>query len=129
MLRKFVLTVLVVAFSASAVACAGGGQTSKPASRADAADKAEKAAASVVKMMEFKYLPGELTLAGGSHITLRNAGAVEHTLTSTDLGLDVKVGAGKSSAVTVPAKPATYEVFCTVPGHKQAGMIGKLTIT
>ena len=27
-----------------------------------------------------------------------------------------------------PTKPGTYEFFCTVPGHKEAGMVGTLVV-
>jgi uncharacterized cupredoxin-like copper-binding protein len=35
---------------------------------------------------------------------------------------------GGVSTVTVTLKPGTYEFYCPVPGHKQAGMEGKLTV-
>ena len=30
--------------------------------------------------------------------------------------------------VFTPTKPGTYEFFCTVPGHKDAGMVGTMTV-
>jgi uncharacterized cupredoxin-like copper-binding protein len=36
---------------------------------------------------------------------------------------------GSKSTVTVTLKPGTYEYYCPVPGHKAAGMKGKLTIS
>jgi uncharacterized cupredoxin-like copper-binding protein len=27
-----------------------------------------------------------------------------------------------------PTKPGTYEFICTVPGHKEAGMVGALIV-
>jgi uncharacterized cupredoxin-like copper-binding protein len=38
------------------------------------------------------------------------------------------VGPGGKSTVTVTLKPGTYEFYCPVPGHKAAGMEGKLTV-
>jgi uncharacterized cupredoxin-like copper-binding protein len=35
---------------------------------------------------------------------------------------------GGTSAVTVDLKPGTYTFYCPVPGHRQAGMQGTLTI-
>jgi plastocyanin len=35
---------------------------------------------------------------------------------------------GKVSTVTVTLKKGTYEYYCPVPGHKEAGMKGTLTV-
>jgi plastocyanin len=36
---------------------------------------------------------------------------------------------GSKSTVTAKLKPGTYEYYCPVPGHKAAGMTGKLTVS
>jgi plastocyanin len=38
------------------------------------------------------------------------------------------VGHGGSSTVSVKLKPGTYTFYCPVPGHRQAGMQGTLTV-
>jgi uncharacterized cupredoxin-like copper-binding protein len=35
---------------------------------------------------------------------------------------------GKAS-VTADLKPGTYDFYCPVDGHRQAGMAGKLTVS
>lgn len=35
---------------------------------------------------------------------------------------------GTNTMEFTPTKPGTYEFFCTVPGHKDAGMIGTLVV-
>ena len=54
-----------------------------------------------------------------------------HTMDGMEIEPAVHMGAmaGLSSSVTfVPTKPGTYEYFCAVPGHKEAGMVGTLIV-
>jgi uncharacterized cupredoxin-like copper-binding protein len=36
---------------------------------------------------------------------------------------------GGSKTLTVKLKPGKYTFFCSVPGHRQGGMVGTLTVT
>jgi plastocyanin len=65
-------------------------------------------------------------------ITMANMSPVEHNVTIAE-GSKV-IGAtptfvGGSKTVTVTLKPGTYSFYCSVPGHKQAGMEGTLTVS
>ena len=47
-------------------------------------------------------------------------------------GVDEKtptIQPGKSATLNVDLKPGTYDVYCSIPGHKQAGMDVKLTVS
>jgi uncharacterized cupredoxin-like copper-binding protein len=35
---------------------------------------------------------------------------------------------GGSKSLTLNLEPGTYKFYCTVPGHRQAGMEGTLTV-
>jgi plastocyanin len=70
--------------------------------------------------------PGPVT------ITMANMSPVEHNVTvaqgSTVLGATPTFQAG-SRSLTLKLKPGTYTFYCSVPGHRQAGMEGTLTVS
>jgi uncharacterized cupredoxin-like copper-binding protein len=70
--------------------------------------------------------------AGIVTITMANMSPVEHNVTissgSTVLGATPTFTGGTRS-VTVKLKPGTYTFYCSVPGHRQAGMEGTLTVS
>jgi plastocyanin len=70
--------------------------------------------------------------AGKVTIDFANASPVEHNVTiaqgGTVLG-STPTFTGGSKSVTVQLKPGTYTFYCSVPGHRQAGMEGTLTVS
>jgi plastocyanin len=70
--------------------------------------------------------------AGKVTIEMANMSPVEHNVTiaqgSKVLGATPTFTGGKKS-VTVNLAPGTYTFYCSVPGHRQAGMEGTLTVS
>ena len=70
--------------------------------------------------------PGTYTF----HVT--NNGPSSHNLTINGPGVSDKAtstfAAGGSEDLTVTLTKGTYDLFCSVPGHKQAGMDTSLTV-
>lgn len=70
--------------------------------------------------------------AGTIRITLNNPAPVPHNITLEGPGGISKQGPtvskGGASQVEATLKPGTYTYFCSVPGHRQAGMQGTLTV-
>jgi plastocyanin len=70
--------------------------------------------------------------AGPVTITMANMSPVEHNVTiaqgSTVLGATPTFQGG-SRSLSLKLKPGTYTFYCSVPGHRQAGMEGTLTIS
>jgi plastocyanin len=70
--------------------------------------------------------------AGKLTIDFANASPVEHDVTiaqgSSVLGA-TPVFTGGSKALTLSLKPGSYTFYCSVPGHRQAGMEGTLSIS
>ena len=70
--------------------------------------------------------------AGKVSIAYENKSPIEHNLT-IESSSGATVGAtetftGGSKTLTVTLKAGTYKFFCSVPGHRQAGMEGTLTV-
>jgi plastocyanin len=69
--------------------------------------------------------------AGTVRITLTNPSPVQHNITlQTPQGAKggPTVGKGGTSTVLATLKPGSYTYYCSVPGHRQAGMQGTLTV-
>lgn len=72
-----------------------------------------------------------ITAKPGDTIVLTNEGFLQHDFVVDELGLDSGLANnGDTLTVTIPedAEPGDYEFYCSVPGHKEAGMFGTLTI-
>src|SRR5690349_3249079 len=82
---------------------------------------------------EFKIaLPKTTVPAGAYAVTVKNDGNIEHDLVIKGSGVDEKtanIAPGEQASLDVDLKPGTYDVYCSIPGHKQAGMDLKLTVT
>ena len=68
--------------------------------------------------------------AGQLQVTSENPQANPHNIAVRGGGIDEKgpVVENAVSEVTVDLEPGEYEFYCSVPGHVEGGMIGKLTV-
>ena len=86
-----------------------------------------------VAEVEYKIRLPESSLAAGTYtFKVHNDGKVPHDLVVEGEGVDEKtptLEGGKSGSLTVELKPGTYDVYCSIPGHKQLGMDTKLTVS
>jgi plastocyanin len=82
---------------------------------------------------ELDYDTKQLTAkAGRVTITMTNMSPLEHNVTvaqgSKVLGATPTFQGG-SKSITLNLKPGVYTFYCSVPGHRAAGMEGTLTVT
>ena len=125
-------------------ACSGGGDAKPAVTNAPAGGAAS---ASTLTMQDIKYDKATLTGAKGKALTisLTNSGALEHDFTIDKIDAkataDGKEAKSDKAAVHAAVKPkgaakleitpnaaGTFEYYCTVAGHKEAGMKGTLTV-
>ena len=71
--------------------------------------------------------------AGQVTIQMTNPSDTPHSIAIEGNGVDkdspqTSVAGGQTAKVTATLKPGTYEFYCPVDGHKDAGMKGTLTV-
>jgi uncharacterized cupredoxin-like copper-binding protein len=109
--------------------------TTKPATTAAVPTTAPTAPKQVpVSETEFKIeLPSESFKPGSYEFDLTNDGKIGHDLVVKGPGVNDEktpvIDGGKNAKLTVDLKSGTYELYCSVPGHKQAGMDVKITVS
>lgn len=73
----------------------------------------------------------DLQLAPGQILQVRNPGAIEHHFVVDEWGINETLSAGETQLIQVPSDVNDGDVFtfyCSIPGHRAAGMEGKITI-
>jgi uncharacterized cupredoxin-like copper-binding protein len=93
---------------------------------------AEEAAGQTVTITshDIFFDPTEVTIPAGSDVTvsLPNEGAAQHNFSIDDLNIHVDIAPGTTEQVVINAPAGSYQYYCNVPGHKEAGMTGTLTV-
>ncbi len=105
----------------------GGGAQGGTAGSASAVD------ISAVEGSDLAYDQKEVDAkAGKVTVNFTNPQAIPHDVDIEDAsGEDVgetELISEDSDSVEVDLKPGTYTFFCSVPGHREAGMEGKITV-
>jgi plastocyanin len=122
--------------STSSSASTAAPETTAPAATSSTAAPAGGASALSIAANpqgELKYSATSLNAKAGSvAIAFTNNAPLSHNLT-VESSSGATVGAtpsfqGGSKVLTLNLKPGTYKFFCTVPGHRQAGMEGTLVV-
>lgn len=82
-----------------------------------------------VTMTDFAFTPDEITVAAGGSIEFVNEANQPHDFHVEGLKTPL-ISGGDSFVLDVSElEPGTYDVWCDIPGHKDAGMRGSLTIS
>ena len=85
----------------------------------------------IVEAGDLWFAPNEITIRADEPtvLVLSGVGATAHNLMVDVLGLQLHVGPGTESEVSLSdLPPGTYEYYCSIFGHRRGGMFGTLTI-
>jgi plastocyanin len=136
----------IAAIAAIAAVVAGCGGSSNPATTTRAATATQSStqpqttggsgpAATVLNIQasasELAFVPNTLSApAGRIMIRMTNPSQLQHSVALAVTGIPAGpvVGNGGVSEVVASLSPGTYTFYCTVPGHREAGMTGTLTV-
>jgi len=119
-------TLTIVEASAAAPA-----QEEPPAEDAGATDGGAGGPVTLEAQDPYNWSVTELEAAPGQVIQVTNTGLMEHDFVIDELGIKEPLEPGTPVDVTLPADLAvgdTYTYYCSVPGHRESGMEGTLTI-
>jgi uncharacterized cupredoxin-like copper-binding protein len=117
-----------------AVTAAGGYPAAPPAKTAESTATSAPAEPNTyhVEMVDTAFVETNLVVPANTDITINvtNTGVGAHTFDIDELDVHSgEVAAGDSKTLTFnTGSPAEYEYYCAVPGHREAGMVGKLTV-
>lgn len=129
-MRRVALVVLVLSAALLVAACGGGGQTTAPGG--DQAPAGGGAMLSVTGTDGLMFEPDRLSAsAGEATVELTAQEGVRHTFAVEGVkGGEpiVEAQPGQTATGSVQLEPGTYTFFCDVPGHREAGMEGTLTV-
>ena len=136
--RVIVTGASMLAATAGVLGASAASQTkstppASPKASPSASPGASPAASGEVQVFceDIKFDPKEFTIAADKDVKVKvtNKGVLQHDFHVDKLNITSKMlNKGESDTVTINAKAGEYDYWCTVPGHKEAGMTGKLTV-
>jgi len=84
--------------------------------------------------VDYKFNPSDPSVKSGEvTFDLKNDGQQTHSLEIEDVNgqdqeLEGEVSPGQAGTLQVNLPPGKYEFYCPVPGHKELGMEGDITV-
>ncbi|MDY6789507.1 MAG: cupredoxin domain-containing protein [Candidatus Nanohaloarchaea archaeon] len=131
--RPALVTLLAVALVFAG--CTGSGSQKKTSSSTESKDSGSSGKFDrviTVEGTEYSYSPSSIELEKGQKVKVvfKNVGSIAHDIKFGKAGIKTEViQAGKTDTITFTApETGTYSFWCTVPGHRSAGMEGEMHV-
>lgn len=88
-------------------------------------------AGEVIEMnsVSFSFSPDRISTQADKRIDIDVTSVEQHTFTIDELEMSISTPHGKTTRVSfTPDKTGTFEYYCAIPGHKEAGQVGTITV-
>lgn len=142
MTEKLLIALATIALAAFGLAACGDDEesssteaeaTSTSAEAEEPAGEGGTVAVAAVPDGSFAFTESELTAAAGPNtIELDNPSTTPHNVYVEDDGgsiiAETETVSESSTTATAELEPGTYTFFCDIPGHREGGMEGTLTV-
>ena len=82
-----------------------------------------------MQVSSFMFTPNTLTVKHGDAVQLTFTKVDgTHTFVIDGTNANFQIAQGDKDIFTAPAKPGSYQYYCSMPGHKAKGMVGTLIV-
>lgn len=126
---------VIFAILAALVMPAGGGAARAAQASAPQTPDPPAAIARVTLIgTEFAWSPRTIVVRPGQRVQFRvvNTGTISHSFAGDRARLPKprEIAPGRSETVDwkAPSRPGSFEFWCDVPGHREAGMVGTIAV-
>jgi uncharacterized cupredoxin-like copper-binding protein len=130
------LVLIAIAVPLTLAACGGDDETTSASSDTTAAETSTTASGGgetvSISETEFSLDPSDATVKAGSvTFDVSNDGGTDHNLEIEGNGVEEvtdTLAPGDTGQLTVDLEPGTYEMYCSIDGHREQGMEGEVTV-
>lgn len=81
-----------------------------------------------INTRNYMFSPSVIRVKKGQEVTLTFQNTGRHTFTVKGLGINKSLQGGQDSLTFTALKSGEFELLCSVPGHKERGMKGKVIV-
>ena len=74
------------------------------------------------------FKPNNITVKVNKTVKVNYTNKGEHTFTLDEFGVNVNLAPEGGTFGFIPTKTGTFQFYCDIGGHRQAGMVGTLTV-